>query len=108
MLLDTVQELRDAGAEAVEVGGVRVVASTSFLDAPSGEGVLVDGQPVAAPFEVVAVGDAPTMAAALAIPGGVVDVVSRAGGEVAVEQREAVSVDALRELTTPRYARPAD
>ena len=36
MLIDTVQELRDAGAEAIQVGGVRVVASTSFVDGPDG------------------------------------------------------------------------
>ena len=44
MLLDTLQELRDAGAEAVEISSldgpaVRVVASTSFVDPAEG----VDG-----------------------------------------------------------------
>ena len=41
MLLDTLQELRDAGAEAVEISSldgpaVRVVASTSFVDPADG------------------------------------------------------------------------
>ena len=31
-LLDTVQELRDAGAEVIQVGPVRVVAQTCFTD----------------------------------------------------------------------------
>ena len=34
LLLDTVQELRDAGAEAIQLGDVRVVASTYFTQAP--------------------------------------------------------------------------
>src|SRR5713101_496133 len=34
VLLDTVQELRDAGAEAIEISGVRIVASTSFTGSP--------------------------------------------------------------------------
>ena len=39
-LLDAVQELRDAGAEAIQIGDVRVVASTWFDDAPNGIGLL--------------------------------------------------------------------
>ncbi|GAA4957211.1 hypothetical protein GCM10023238_24820 [Streptomyces heliomycini] len=41
MLLDAVQELRAAGAEAIQVNGVRVVAGTYLTD--SGNGVGVDG-----------------------------------------------------------------
>jgi uncharacterized protein YlxW (UPF0749 family) len=108
VLLDTVQELRDAGAEAIQIGDVRVVASTAFLDPAEGSGVVVDGVTVQAPFEIRAVGDGATMAAAMAIPGGVVDTVSSAGGEAIVERRDLVTVDAVRELTTPRYARPGD
>src|SRR5438093_6080493 len=47
VILDAVQELRDAGAEALELDGgngtaVRVVASSWFVDAPGG--LQVDGQ----------------------------------------------------------------
>lgn len=106
VLLDTVQELRDAGAEAIQIGDVRVVASTSFIDGPERGQVSVDGQVVERPFEVRAVGDPATMSTALAIPGGVVDTVAQAGGEAVVTRRSEVSVDALRPLPTPRYARP--
>ena len=42
-LLDMIEELRTAGAEAIEINGeVRVVAQTSFEDADGG--ILVDGQ----------------------------------------------------------------
>lgn len=53
-LLDTVQELRAAGAEAIEVNGVRVVANTYF----SGEGgdIQVDGKKIEAPYEFKVIG----------------------------------------------------
>lgn len=61
----------------------------------------------ATPLTVLAIGDPPTMAAALNIPGGVVDTVERAGGEVQITQRDRVDITALRTLRTPQYARPA-
>ena len=109
-MLDVVQELRDAGAEAIEIGrldrAVRVVAATYFLDGEPGS-VVVDGTEVRAPYRVVAIGDPPTLAAAMRIPGGVVDSVQREGGDVEIEPSQRVDVAALRPLDTPRYARPA-
>ena len=107
VLLDTVEELRDAGAEAIQIGAVRVVALTAFVDVPGTHDIQVDGSVLARPYELRAVGDANTMAAALAIPGGVVDTVSQAGGVATVTRRSAVGIDALRAAPTPRYARPA-
>lgn len=109
VLLDAVEELRGAGAEAMQVSGasggtVRVVASTSFTGA--GSGLLVDSKRLVAPYTVVVIGDGPTMSAALDIPGGVVDTVKRAGGSVSVREPNVVEVSATRRVTPPRYARP--
>ena len=60
-----------------------------------------------APYTMVAIGDPPTLAAALNIPGGVIDTVSRAGGTLTIEQAPQVHVEALRAARTPQYARPA-
>lgn len=104
-LLDAVQELRAAGAEAIQVGAVRVGVDSAFTGA-TGE-VQLDGTQLEAPITVLAIGDPPTMAAALNIPGGVVDTVERAGGQARIEQRNRVEVTALRTLRAPQYARPA-
>jgi uncharacterized protein YlxW (UPF0749 family) len=120
VLLDALQELRDAGAEAVQLEGpvgargeststtqaVRVVASTSLLD--GNDGVRADGVELRPPYRFVVVGEAATLASALGIPGGVVATVEQRGGRAEVEQRESVRVDALRPLDSPQYARPAD
>lgn len=122
VLLDALEELRAAGAEAIQLEGpvdlsvdgakaavgaqVRVVASTA-LEAGEQGGVVVDGVTLYPPYRFVVVGDASTLASAVGIPGGVVDNVELRGGVALVEQRDDVRVAALRPLEQPRYARPA-
>jgi uncharacterized protein YlxW (UPF0749 family) len=82
-VLDAIQELRDAGAEAMAVNGLRVVVSTWFSDGPAG--VLVSGAPVPAPITIAAIGDPQTMTTALRIPGGVAESVRAADGTIRIE-----------------------
>lgn len=90
-LLDTVQELRDAGAEAIQIGDVRVVVATAFTD--GGGGVLVGGRLIRAPYQLRAIGPAADLESALGIPGGVLD--SLADARPRVTRQERVVVDAL-------------
>ncbi|MEO6790972.1 MAG: DUF881 domain-containing protein [Ornithinibacter sp.] len=105
VILDAIQELRDAGAEAIEVGDQRVVAQTWFKDAAGG-GLSVSGTTIKAPYVIRAIGDSNTLAGAMEIPGGVTATVRRAGGDSDVQIRDVVDVDALLSLTEPQYARP--
>jgi len=105
VMLDAIQELRNAGAEAFQVGSVRIGVDSAFTG--SGGDITVDGVALVAPYTITAIGDPPTLAAALAIPGGVFDTVRRAGGTMDVTQADSVLVDALRPPETPLYARPA-
>lgn len=110
-VLDAVQELRSAGAEAMQIAGsggqvVRVVASTYFLDAQGG-GLVVDGTLLTAPYTLTVVGDPATLAPALEIPGGVVESVERDGGTVTVQEApEGVEVSAVVPPPSLEYARP--
>ncbi|HYJ27018.1 MAG TPA: DUF881 domain-containing protein [Nocardioides sp.] len=104
ILLDTVQELRDAGAEAIQIGDARVVADTWFADTDAG--LSVSGTVVSPPYVVRAIGDANTLAGAMEIPGGVTATVRRVGGDTDVQIEEQVSVDALLTASSPQYARP--
>ena len=90
LLLDAVQELRDAGAEAIQVGPQRVVVDTWFGE--SAEGVVVNGDPVPRPIRIVAIGDPDTMAAALSIPGGVADSVRTRGADFDASTSQALSI----------------
>lgn len=111
VVLDAVEELRDAGAEALQIDGgaaaVRIVAATAFLDDPSG-GLLVAGQRLRPPYRLTAIGDPATLLPALRIPGGVVDTVATAAGaRAAVAAAPTANVAALHRPAAPRYARPA-
>ena len=104
--LDAVQELRDAGAEAIQIGAVRVIASTWFADGDRG-GISVSGTVVTSPYRIRVIGDSATLATALGIPGGVSDSVRAAGGRIAIVEKARVDVTALHPLSTPQYAQPA-
>jgi len=105
VLLSAVQELRDAGAEAIQVDDVRVVAETAFVDGPE-DVVEVDGEPLEGPYTFLAIGDPQTLSSAMDFPGGVAPTVRLRGGEAVVEQLDEVQVTALRAPSEPQYARP--
>jgi uncharacterized protein YlxW (UPF0749 family) len=105
-LLDLVQELRDAGAEAIALNGVRVVAATWL--GPADGGVVVGGEPVAAPYELLAIGPADGLQEALGIPGGPLSVISaQPGAVVEVRPSDRLSLPAAAGDVSFRYARPA-
>jgi uncharacterized protein YlxW (UPF0749 family) len=103
-ILDLVQELRDAGAEAIQIGDVRVVAQTAFTDTDGG--VAVDGVALEPPYTVLAIGDSETMSRALQIPGGVFASLPD-GARGSVAEKDEVKVTALLPVPTRRYAQPA-
>ena len=111
VLLDTLQELRDAGGEAFEISAVdgarvRVIASTYISDGDNG-GIVVDGVALHSPYRITVIGDSRTLAGALDIPGGVLDVLGQSRAQGTVTQRTAVAIHSLRPTPTPQYARPA-
>lgn len=104
LLLDTLQELRDAGAEVVQIADVRVVAQTFFTETDGA--VSVSGTPVKAPYTFLVIGDAQTLSSAMGIPGGVEESVRNAGGEVTIVPVESVQITALATPATPQFAKP--
>jgi uncharacterized protein YlxW (UPF0749 family) len=107
-MLDVVNELRAAGAEAMEIRGgqaaVRVGVDTWVVGSPGA--LIVDSATLNPPYSVLAIGDPPTLAAAMNIPGGAMDSIERVGGTMAVQQSERVDVTALRQPKPRQYAQP--
>ncbi|MGH2738179.1 MAG: DUF881 domain-containing protein, partial [Actinomycetota bacterium] len=100
VLLDIVQELRDAGAEAIAVNGRRVVASTWL--GPAEGGAVVDGTRIEAPYELEAIGPSDVIAEALDIPGGPLSVLSALPGVSAeVREVEGLLLPRAESLPTP-------
>lgn len=94
VLLDTLEELRDAGAEVIQVGTVRIGVASYFTDTPGGP--AADGQVLTSPYRFLAIGDPHTLATALNIPGGVLKTLRDNGATGTVAQRRKVSINALR------------
>ncbi|MEU8779743.1 DUF881 domain-containing protein [Streptomyces sp. NPDC048606] len=102
-LLDTLQELRAAGAEAIQINGVRVVAGSYFSDV--GGGIGIDGKKITQPYEFKVIGKPQDLEPALNIPGGVVQTLEKEQANVAVTRSAKIVVDALRAAEQPDYAR---
>ena len=103
-LIDAMQELRDAGAEAMQVDDVRLVAGSYFTD--EGATIQADGQALTRPYTFTVIGDPQTLSSAMEIPGGITESVRGRGGRVSVTQLDDVSVDALHSVPEPRFAQP--
>jgi uncharacterized protein YlxW (UPF0749 family) len=103
-LLDAIEELRGAGAETMQIDGVRVGVSTAVTGDPGA--LRLDGKPIGSPYEVLVIGSPQDMETAMNIPGGVVQRISGRGGSVDITQEQQVVVDALRPLDQPQYASP--
>jgi uncharacterized protein YlxW (UPF0749 family) len=107
-MLDVLDELRAAGAEAIQISdahlAVRAGVDTWIVGSPGA--LTVDGKTLMPPYSVVAIGDSPTLAAAMNIPGGAVDSVKRVGGTMSVQQGAKVDITALRQPKPRQYAQP--
>ena len=108
-MLDVVNELRAAGAEAMQISSipgqlVRVGVSTWVVGSPGA--LVVDGTTMSPPYSLLAIGDPATLAAAMNIPGGAMDSVERVGGKMVIQQSDRVDVTALRQPKPRQYAQP--
>ena len=93
ILLSAVQELRGAGAEAIQVDDVRIVAS-SYVTGSAGD-VTVDGTRLTSPYVLLAIGPTDDLAAALTASGSLVNDVSRAKGTASVQGVARVGISAV-------------
>jgi uncharacterized protein YlxW (UPF0749 family) len=107
-MLDVINELRAAGAEAMEMRGgtaaVRVGVDTWVVGTPGA--LVADNATLNPPYSVLAIGDPATLAAAMNIPGGAMDSVERVGGKMVVQQSDRVDITALRQPKPRQYAQP--
>jgi uncharacterized protein YlxW (UPF0749 family) len=94
-LLDAVQELRDAGAEAIAINNARVVVQTAIVD--TADGIAVGHTVVHSPYRIDAIGPSETLSAGLSFPGGVLESVREAGASGAVMRVTSLQIPAVSE-----------
>jgi uncharacterized protein YlxW (UPF0749 family) len=104
-MVDTLQELRTAGAEAIQVNGqVRVVANTAVEDATGG--LLIGGVLVSSPYVIDAIGDSHTLSAAVEFPSGPRDLFEADGATVEVDELSSIDIESTVKLPRPEFADP--
>ncbi len=107
-MLDVINELRAAGAEAIEINdghqSIRVGVDTWVTGAPGA--LTIDNRVLSPPYSIMAIGDPSTLAAAMNIPGGAKDSIKRVGGRMFVQEVERVDVTTLRQPKPHQYAQP--
>jgi uncharacterized protein YlxW (UPF0749 family) len=104
-LLDTVQELRNAGAEAMQVNGqVRVVAQTAFEDDTGG--IVVDGQRLTPPYVIDVIGEPSTLVGGLNFAAGPVEQLEGDGATVEVDELQSLDIESVVQPARPGFAEP--
>lgn len=97
-LHDLINELRNAGAEALALNGRRLVAWSAI--STDGVRVTVDSQPVEPPYRLEAIGDPTSLQTALLRPGGLVELLER------LDQRMTITVRTRDKVTLAVYGQP--
>lgn len=104
-MLDTVQEMRTAFAEAMQFNGqVRVVAQTSFEDGPGG--IYVDGTLLEPPYVLDVIGDPHTLHGGLTFPEGPIDQLELDGAQVEVEELDSLDIESTTDPQRLEFSQP--
>jgi uncharacterized protein YlxW (UPF0749 family) len=104
-VLDTIEELRSAGAEAMQVNGtVRLVAQSAVEAAPGG--LSFDGTLVTSPYVFDVIGEPHTLSGALELVDGPIAQFKDAGATVQLQERDSLDIDAVKQPAQPQYAQP--
>lgn len=104
-LLDTVQELRTVGAEAMQVNGqVRIVAQSAFEDVEGG--FDIDGTLVEPPYVVDVIGEPSVLEGALTFALGPRQQLEGDGARVEITPLPSLDIESVRTPVQPEYAEP--
>ena len=88
-LMHVVNELFNAGAEAVSINGQRVISTTAIEC--DGNVIKVNGTKIGAPFEITAIGY-PEQLAGLSRPGGYLEILESRGIIVSLTKQSSVTI----------------
>lgn len=103
-LLDLVQELRTADAEAMEFNNTHRLAADSAFDIGTG-GIELDGELLEPPYVIDAIGDPRALHGALTFDSGPIDQLETYdGASVSVEELDSLDIESVRAPVQPENA----
>lgn len=105
-ILLVINELRDAGAEAISINGERLTALSEIRCV--GSVISINNVRIATPFIINAIGDSDTLESALLFRGGIVSELAGYGFEFDIKKSENITVPAYKGAISFKYATPVD
>ena len=98
----TLGELRNAGAEAIELNGIRLSTRSSFTGQAGA--IAVDGTPIASPYTWKVIGESQTIATALDIQAGSAAQMRAKGANVAITPSTDITIESIATPRPPQFA----
>ena len=89
-LIQVINALKNAGAEAISINDQRIVSTTAIVCI--GNVISINGEKVANPFEIKAIGDQEKLYGGITMLGGYVEILQKYGLVKSVEKKEDIEI----------------
>lgn len=99
-LIQVVNELKNAGAEAISINDERIVLTTSITC--DGNVVLINGEKVGSPFVIKAIGY-PERLLGLTRPGGFLETMKKDGIEIEIKKSDKITIEKYNGVLKSKY-----
>jgi len=101
-LLDLVNELRDAGAEAISINDERIINLTDIVNR-STRYIMVNSKKISSPYIIKAIGDKTYLKSAITIKNGYVDFKEKDGYKISVQEKSNIKINKYSEKVDLKY-----
>ena len=105
-LLTLVNELKNAGAEAISINDERITNSTSITC--DGNVVLINGNKVSSPFIIQAIGSQEALLGAIERPGGLLEILEQYGLVSSIQKQNKITIYKYSGIMNYQYIRNAN
>lgn len=100
-LMQLVDELKNAGAEAISINGKRIINTTSITC--EGPAIAVNGEYIVPPFEILAIGDPSAMQYVLSLPESHYQEMKLRGLYLKIEKEDTVKINGIKRNFNLKY-----
>lgn len=90
-LVSVINDLKNAGAEAISINGQRIVNSTSVYCA--GSVIKINEEKISSPIEIKVIGEPDLLYGSIMIPGGYLELMKETGIIVTVKKSDNIKID---------------
>lgn len=101
-ILDLINELRLAGAEAISINGERITNITDIVDI-STRFIKVNSTGLSSPYTIKAIGDKTYLKSTLTIKNGYYDLKNKEGYSIAIQEKSNIKINQYSKEITLRY-----